>query len=134
MSKMTNIQVFCGTSKIYPRHFIFRQYITTTSVQVLHTLPIKSKMMKKNHCHQPTLTFIVIVLRTVSLNIRPNRKCIISVAVVGGSGFVITRLLLSSYEYICVITRRVLKTSYCPNLLRVSLIINVDLKCKHELG
>src|SRR6218665_2997892 len=46
--KLPNIQVFCGTSKIYPRHFIFRQYITTTSVQVLHTLPIKSKMMKKN--------------------------------------------------------------------------------------
>src|SRR6218665_190590 len=45
--KLPNIQVFCGTSKIYPRHFIFRQYITTTSVQVLHTLPIKSKMMKK---------------------------------------------------------------------------------------
>src|SRR6218665_2980797 len=45
--KLPNIQVCCGTSKIYPRHFIFRQYITTTSVQVLHTLPIKSKMMKK---------------------------------------------------------------------------------------
>src|SRR6218665_2053689 len=46
--KLPNIQVFCGTSKMYPRHFIFCQYITTTSVQVLHTLPIKSKMMKKN--------------------------------------------------------------------------------------
>src|SRR6218665_685837 len=56
--KLPNIQVFCGTSKIYPRHFIFRQYITTTSVHVLHTLPIKSKMMKKNHCHHPTLMYM----------------------------------------------------------------------------